>query len=360
MKQRRSGFTLVELLVVIAIIGILVALLLPAVQAARAAAARMQCSNNLKQMGLALHNFHDTYKQLPAALIHPGWHSTHTPATPRYEGPEVNYKSQGVYYVYNHSGFIALLPFLEQGNLHSQYNYQYVGSSRNGNGSLAATGPDPTPNPNRIVASTHLSVFSCPSDQKPPMVTGTGANAPRTAGAYERDNTRRSNYFFNIGNNIDQTTMWGLQTGGALLLRAPFGNNSTSALQTIKDGTSNTIAIGESKQMHGQTEYGPYWGSGLHTSVSGRIAGNINPTLPNAKCWTPNYRYYTDPACGTPSTNQAIWPLQYAWGFGSWHPGTTSFIMCDGSVRGVSNTVSTAVWIAIGTENNGETVAGNE
>jgi prepilin-type N-terminal cleavage/methylation domain-containing protein len=348
---RRRGFTLVELLVVIAIIGVLVALLLPAVQAARAAAARSSCSNNLKQMGLALHNFHDTYGTFPAALIHPGWHSSATTNARRYKGPEVDYTNQTQYYVYNHSGFIALLPYVEQAPLHAQYNYQYVGSSRNGNGSAATIGPDPMPNPNRVVATTYLKVFTCPSDKNPAFQVT--AN-PRTADAYEREDTRRSNYFFNIVNNIDQTAFYDAQSA---LNKGPFGINGAATMATIRDGTSNTIAIGESKQIHGSSSYGPYWGAGLHTAVTGRILGSPHGTT--AHCWTPNYSYYWDTVCCPTCTSftSVNRPLQYAWGFGSWRPGTTQFVMCDGSVKGISNTVNLAVWYAQGTIEGGEAVA---
>lgn len=347
-----GGFTLVELLVVIAIIGVLVALLLPAVQAARAAAARSSCSNNLKQMGLALHNFHDRHGRFPAALIHPGWHTSAEPNARRYKGPEVDYTSQGVYYVYNHSGFVALLPDLEQSPLHAQYNYQFVASSRNGNGSLATIGPDPDPNPNRLVATNYLKVYSCPSDTNPPpQSTGVNAQAPRTAGPYERQDMRRSNYLFNIGNNIDQTAFYETQPATT---KGPFGINGGATMATIRDGTSNTIAIGESKQIHGDSNYGPWWGAGIHTAVGGRILPIATAT---AACWKPNYKYYTDPLCGTPSTNQAIWQLQYAWGFGSWHPGTTQFVMCDGSVRGIADNVDLAVWAAQGTSEGNEAIA---
>src|SRR5215470_8746510 len=102
MKMRRCGFTLIELLVVIAIIAILIGLLVPAVQKVREAAARTQCQNNLKQIGLALHNFHDAYKYLP-----PYGFDFATPPTPNPYGPQTE----------GHSAFTLILPFIEQGNI---------------------------------------------------------------------------------------------------------------------------------------------------------------------------------------------------------------------------------------------------
>jgi prepilin-type processing-associated H-X9-DG protein len=210
-----------------------------------------------------------------------------------------------------------------------------------------------TTNPNRTVGATHMPIFTCPSDQNPPpQVTGTGGNAPGGAGAYERYNTRRSNYFFNIGNNIDQSNPFPLQ---GITLRGPFGINGAESLTTIRDGTSNTLAIGESKQRHGSADYGPYWGNGLHTAVTGRIAATADLTNPNVNCWKPNHEYYNDTACQAP--NLANKGLQYAWGFGSWHTGTTNFVFCDGSVRGVSDNVSAATWIALGTAAAGEAIS---
>jgi prepilin-type N-terminal cleavage/methylation domain-containing protein/prepilin-type processing-associated H-X9-DG protein len=348
----RKGFTLIELLVVIAIIAILIALLVPAVQKVREAAARTQCQNNLKQMGLALHNFASVHKRFPAALIHPGWHASAAPGAQRYNGPEASFSGDPAYLVYNHSGFVALLPYIEQDGLFKQYDYRLAGSSRNGNGSTATTAPDPIPNPNRIVGSMNVPIYVCPTDSNPPP-TVLSADA-RTAAAYERENTRRSNYFFNIGDNIDQRGFWQAQS---MALRGPFGINGADSLTTIYDGTSNTVAIGESKQIHGSTSYGPYWGNGLHTAVGGRIAGTIDPaSYANYNCWKPNHRYYADPGCGTPSTNTFTQQLQYAWGFGSWHTGLTNFVFCDGSVRSVSDNINSATWIAIGTSAGGETV----
>ena len=112
-RQRQTGFTLVELLVVIAIIGILVALLLPAIQAAREAANRAQCSNNLKQLGLGLHNYHDTYNVFPPAGVSYGWCHEGRP---------------GYAKVLNVSGWVMVLPFLEQQSLYEQYDSSQAAS----------------------------------------------------------------------------------------------------------------------------------------------------------------------------------------------------------------------------------------
>jgi hypothetical protein len=245
---------------------------------------------------------------------------------------------------------------MEQKNLFDRYNYQQVGSSRNN--TAATTGPNPmlvannpASAPNRWIAQQLLKVHACPADNPPPKVTGTGAQAPYGAGPYERDDVRRSNYLFNIGNNIDQSNFWPARDARR---RGPFGNNGGATLTTIRDGTSNTIAIGESKQKHGSSNYGPYWGAGLHTAVGGRISSVINPFLPKAVCFRPNHHYYNDPACRVPHTNQTLWPLQYAWGFGSWHPGITNFVMCDGAVKSLTDGIRPEVWMAYGTMEGGE------
>jgi len=327
--SRRHGFTLIELLVVIAIIAILIGLLLPAVQKVRDAAARMECSNNLKQMGLALHNFNDTYKRLPAAMIHSGRYNN--PAAAPYRGPEVDYTGQP-YVVYNHTGFVALLPYIEQGNLFKQYNYKCVSSSSNPYG--LPLGADPNPNPNRLVAGTIVPIYVCPADENPPPLI---TDQPRTSYFYERDNFARSNYLFNTAAYTDYDAPWSQTSSGP---RGPFGNDGAAALGRIPDGTSNTYAIGESRQLHTASQYGPYWGAGTHTSVHGR--GYYDQ-------FQPNYPY------GTCSGNAAK-KCQYAWGYGSNHSGVTNFVFLDGSVRGLSDGMDYLVFRALGTMDGGEVI----
>jgi prepilin-type N-terminal cleavage/methylation domain-containing protein/prepilin-type processing-associated H-X9-DG protein len=357
-----SGFTLIELLVVIAIIAILIGLLLPAVQKIREAAARMQCSNNLKQMGLALHGFHDTYGRFPAGMIHSGAPTSTTPATTPYRGPEVSYNPP--YVVYNHSGFIAMLPYIEQENLFRQYNYQYVGSSRNS--TTCAIGPDPgapnftsNVNPNRLVAQTYLKIFTCPSDQDPPPQVTSGP--PGSSNAYERLATRRSNYCLSSGSYPDQSNAKYDNYDRAR--RGVFGNDGAAGIRDITDGTSNTIAIGESRQTKESSNYGPFGLNGSHTSVFGMgiTYGSASPTAASAPCWKPNYPYFSDVNClnasGVAMSRFTTVNYQYAWGFGSRHSGTTNFVFCDGSVHGIADNIATATWIALVTPGAGEIVA---
>ncbi|HZZ82461.1 MAG TPA: DUF1559 domain-containing protein [Gemmataceae bacterium] len=327
----RKGFTLIELLVVIAIIAILIALLVPAVQKVREAAARTQCINNLKQQGLALHGFHDVKKRFPAAMIHSGRYNNAS-ATP-YSGPEVSYAGQP-YKVYNHTGFVALLPYLEQGPLFSKYDYTQVASSSSPYG--IAIGPDnQATNPNRLIASTPIPVYTCPSDVNPaPQVSDTPFS---TTNFYERYNTCRSNYLFNTGASTDYN---GPYDTLSLASRGAFGNDGAASIPRIKDGTSNTIAIGESRQLHTSTAYGPYWGAGTHTAVHGYT--------PDAT-FVPNYPYGN-------CSGSATMKCQYAWGFGSWHTSGTNFLFCDGTVRTVADGADFATMQALMTPEGGETV----
>jgi prepilin-type N-terminal cleavage/methylation domain-containing protein/prepilin-type processing-associated H-X9-DG protein len=376
----KPGFTLIELLVVIAIIAILIGLLLPAVQKVRDAAARMSCSNNLKQMGLGLHNFAGNYNgRLPAAMINSGRCNVGAGTTgSNYKGPEVDLKAvygnggvgSGQYRVFNHTGFVAMLPYIEQDALFKQYNYQNIS---NGSNPYAQTmGPDPSGNTNRFVGSQTIKIYTCPADTFPaPVMVTTDA-----AGSfYERSasglypGVARSNYLFNTGyytdydRDYDNTAIWA---------RGPFGNNGAASIANMRDGTSNTIAIGEATQLfHTSSSFGPYWGGGTHTSVHGRIlhCTRNQADCPNGQQASGGTNYATAFAyCAINAPNNQLINgvtgssglLTYAWQFGSKHSGGANFVMCDGSVRFIRDGIDYVMGLMpLSTPDGGDIITGD-
>lgn len=304
-KSRRSGFTLVELLVVIAIIGILVALLLPAVQAARESARRTQCNNNLKQIGLAMQNHHDTYLALPAGMGPSGccW---------------------GTWQV-------LILQFVEQRDLYDLYQNW---------GGNDATGPRYSSAPNTTnVTNRRLQAFTCPSDQP---------NAPFGG-------LTNHNYAANWGNtDYGQTA----NLNGVLFGQAPFGISKNPVDQKFKgrnfswvtDGLSNTMIVAEVLQGQGSDLRGfTWWGdaSGFTTYLA------PNSPLPD--------RIYTAGYCNNmPRQNLPCavsggsTPTMFA--SRSRHPGGVQVAMADGSARFVTTMVDISIWRAMSTAQGGDVV----
>jgi prepilin-type N-terminal cleavage/methylation domain-containing protein len=324
-KQRSAtGFTLIELLVVIAIIAILIGLLLPAVQKVREAASRMKCSNNLKQLGLGLHGYHDAYQKLP-----PGrkWD---------------NYNS--------YTWSLYTLPFIEQA---AKYG-GFTGIPDNMNASDQTWIPD-----QQFAVNATVPIWLCPSDNTNPL--------DEAGSVWAR---ARGNYAACVGAG----SMYGQQLLGA----TPFGpgifavnagaslpvNRRQTKLTDISDGTSNTIMLSE---RLGTTLSG--WGGNPGDITLGNMGAGLFCTLnpPNstvadllrgngdgdpAVCPSQHGDANYTPGCTWSGSTQAN---AYASAF-SKHTGGVNIGLADGSIRFVSNSVDIATWRGLGTSANGETL----
>ena len=353
--KRKRGFTLVELLVVIAIIGILVALLLPAVQAAREAARRMSCGNNLKQLGIALHNYHDTFNTFPPETI---WNGTN----------DIQWKSGVAYTSGQHRNFtwIALiLPYIEQGPLHNSINFGIPAQGQVING-LA-------------LQSIQIKNLLCPSDP-------TWQN---------RHNFSMTSYAGNAGWDVHRRTYGDTRRAG------PFSLIDPVKIADCKDGTSNTIHVGEvttagyccRPQPTGDTRW--KGGSGGIRQGNSRVfrSALVSPAPHrNSHVWinAPQGPGPLRRADGSAGNIWHSWSAPYAYppiyldhyamnvewpGAGSTHPAGAQFCMMDASVKFVAETVSVGtrdnlgrngnVWVAAhtylgGAHNNPEALGGLE
>lgn len=321
MCRKQRGFTLVELLVVIAIIGILIALLLPAVQAAREAARRTQCTDNLKQFGLAVQNYFDAMKVLPPSGLDYGWSS-----------PYRDYKPKSVR---NLNGFVLLLPFLEQQTVYNQYKMFYAaGTYQRGQGTSIPVAGDPATTGNAVVMAMQIPIFYCPSDDGPKMVTSTSSwyrISPSTnlqGGRTCYEFSTNPVYELYDGNNQNYMAE-ASATAGPLSraeLRCMFGQGYGLRLTDIKDGTSHTTAFIETtlRVYNGGTNAWGYrcW---VMTGVSlyGSGPHGINQWgVPASWGWS-GYKGKTEPV-GTLAT----------WGnAGSLHPNGCQSAFADGSVH---------------------------
>jgi prepilin-type N-terminal cleavage/methylation domain-containing protein/prepilin-type processing-associated H-X9-DG protein len=285
MGQKRGAFTLVELLVVIAIIGVLVALLLPAVQAAREAARRSSCTNNLKQIGLGMHNHHDTLNQLPSGYLYRGG------------AGKANY-----------GWAVLILPYMEQGNFYEQLNPLDIPLyDRYKSGAAAA---------DQALLQTKLKVYRCPSD------TGGDLATSVNFGSTNHFRVALANYVGCAGWSATPSYPTHDRDCGGML----WGNSKLN-MSACTDGTSNTLLVAERRfrQDHAAT----WVGVGRNDSYGNE--GTLR-TLFRAT-FTMNFNYA---AAGSPENAGKGWSSE--------HPGGINVCLLDGSVRFLSqNTNATAV-----------------
>jgi prepilin-type N-terminal cleavage/methylation domain-containing protein/prepilin-type processing-associated H-X9-DG protein len=309
--HRNRGFTLVELLVVIAIIGVLVALLLPAVQSAREAARRQTCLNNLKQQALALHSYEDTWKILPCGLLG--------------AAPGLSPTDDGFGWA------LAILPFMEQKALFDQIN-------PNGQaGALRAAlnaGKSPIPG-----GETPIKSYRCPTSQLPKVVPAFWS-IPGGGGSLPPSSRLMTGYAINdykgAGGSCNR------DDDGVLGKRAEL---PWTRFATITDGLSNMLLTGESSYVTGNSttsptvvEDWPIWIGGPDTDESVRFNGRTSAPI-NCQC--------------TPTTMVKAINDDCAF---SWHPNGAQFSFCDGAVRFISQNISAQTWCNLNGRDDGRPV----
>ncbi len=340
---RRSGFTLVELLVVIAIIGVMVGLLLPAVQAAREAARRMSCSNNSKQIGLAMHNYHDTFNVLPK----PGFHNRDI---------IVNASSSSS----SQSWMVAILPFIEQNAVHDQFDFSHSGGSR---------GFRDNPN-NLLLGSQEISTYRCPSDggRKTPLSLSSTWTFPDGT----RGGLARGNYGVNggAGSATSRTDFRRPRERGPF----HFGGSGTPSpgepyaakFADIRDGLSNTILVGEliapevANDIRGAWMYASsnYICGGEPSYRSPRIQiGPNGNALDDSKMDRPGVCGYAgEPDRHLRCVSGGSRGFQTA---RSRHPGGVHVTLADGSIRFISESIILPVWLNLLAMQDGEVIPGD-
>ena len=326
-RLSRAAFTLVELLVVIAIIGILIALLLPALQIAREAARRAQCTNNLKQMGIALHAYHEALNTFPPGNI--------------CLGPGIadnNYSCWS----------IEILPFLDQSPVYEIYNPDVLNDA-----------PENAP-----LRETFMAVYTCPTDIRTDELdrpeSGAGSDSFYAPGSYRgmtgySDGANGDRYWDNIriSDNTDPE-LTPKHWRGALPVAGFDGGEirlEPVNFKKIKDGLGQTTMVGEYHTLTRNAQDDPTLGSRRSFWAYGYTSYVLSSAIPQSRTLIPDYRLCTTlPGLGAHTCKRA---------WGSLHRGgLINFLMCDSSVRQISPDISMDIWVAMGTIANNEPVPG--
>jgi prepilin-type N-terminal cleavage/methylation domain-containing protein len=303
-KSLRSAFTLVELLVVIAIIGVLVALLLPAVQAAREAARRTQCINNLKQIGVALHNYNDTHKVLPPGAF---WAGSNTAA------------SRG-------SILLHILPFIEQKNLYDKFDLNMAPEGQVHAGTTT------------LLAATILKTYTCPSEKTFALLNGRAIhNYVASSGPTAHIDNPMCACSAGAGWNAYAIAPY--SSSDPNFFAGPFHRNGTCVrLAEVSDGLSQTIFFGEHRRdcsAHVRTGW-------LNSNNANGLTSTLIPINTNT--------------CDSSSSDFCRQPCNWATelGFKSLHPGGACFLIGDGAVTFITQSIDHNNFQALGGKSDGK------